>query len=187
MNRETEELSSRVAALERQLGESRDILAIYHALACYSRGLDWLDASLLDRAVFDDAEMDFGTYRGTGKDFKVQMLTFQRTVAPRRWHMTSCPQILLKGDSALVDSYILSCGANSVEPQAGSKLSAFYALYFDTFARRNGEWKILKRKYTLVSNAESPEPPPGKVLDRETPINRIGIAEISHPDYRSLL
>jgi len=60
-------LVQRIERLERELARHRDLIEIQDVLTRYSRALDWLDADMLSTVFFDDAEIDYGFFKGSGR------------------------------------------------------------------------------------------------------------------------
>lgn len=182
MDKEIEALRDRVAALDGVVTRNQAILDIHDVLARYSRALDWIDAEMLESVFFDDAEIEYGLFRGNGRDFKAFLIEFEKTVA-RRWHFTSQLKIQLDGDSAEVESYNFTVSSDRVAPGEGSGIMHFYGFYLDRLVRREGRWGIIYRKHLQVSGAALQE------ISAEGPfalLNQIGMADTSHPDYRKL-
>jgi hypothetical protein len=100
-------LLARIDRLERELARQRDLEAINDVLWRYARALDWLDDDLLATVFYDDAEIDYGFFRGNGRDFRTELMKLEHTIG-RRWHLSVQTKIDLDGDSAEVESYQLS-------------------------------------------------------------------------------
>lgn len=165
-------LEARVARLE----EERAIEAV---LANFARAMDWLDEALLDRVVFDDAEIDYGFFRGDGRGFKIAVMEMERGIG-RRWHFAAQVQIDLDGDRARASSYNLTLGVPAVDPDPPADFIAFAGYYFDRLERRDGRWGIVARKHVLLTAATMPELPPAGPF---AALNRIGAATTAHPDF----
>ncbi|NIP13320.1 MAG: hypothetical protein GWM88_00700 [Pseudomonadales bacterium] len=179
---EIEQLGAQVAALEEELARLKDLHAIEEVLARYSRALDWLDDAMLETVFYDDAEIDYGFFRGTGKDFKKSLMELEHGIG-RRWHFTSQIQIDLDGDSADVESYNLSLALPEVQPTDGGEYSVFFGFYKDRLVKRGGKWGIIARKHIQVSGAPLAE----VALEGDMGLlNQIGLTSPSHPDYRRL-
>lgn len=183
MTTNIETLEQRVRTLERELGRHQDILAIHDVLARYSRALDWIDPEMLEDVFFDDAEIDYGFFRGSGREFKPLLIDLQRSLG-RRWHFTSQVKIKLKGDEAEVESYNLAVASQDVEPKTGAQIMQFHSVYIDRLARRDGKWGITYRKPLVHSSAVVNEV---KIEGEFGQNNQIGTASPDHPDFRKLL
>src|SRR5262245_36372305 len=99
---ETSEIHERLRCLEREVAEPRTRRDIEDVLLRYSRALDWLDDAMLETVFFDDAEIDYGFFQGTGKEFKPLLMQVERTVG-RRWHFMAQIKVELDGDFAEVE------------------------------------------------------------------------------------
>lgn len=173
------EIMNELSELRTEIMRLRDIEAIRDVLSQYSRALDWLDEELLDSVFFDDAQVDYGFYRGNAKDFKPLVMNIERE-SGRRWHFTAQISIDLKGDLAEVESYNLSITAENVTSQEKSPLTHFAGYYHDRFERRQGRWAIARRKHLLVSGASLSEISMSGDMGA---LNHIGRADTNHPDY----
>lgn len=177
-----DDILARLEAVEAELAEQKDILAIYDLMARYSRALDWLDDDMLETVFYDDAEIDYGFFKGSGKDFKPVVMEIEYGT-PRRWHFTSQVKIDLHGDSADVDSYNLTLSLPAVEPAAGTPHAVYVGFYKDRLLKRGGKWGIIARKHLQWSGGTFPE----IAMDGDMAmLNHLGMAEKTHPDYRRL-
>lgn len=174
-------LTQRLDALERKLEALHDREQIADVLTRYSRAIDWLDEGVLDSVFYDDAEIDYGFFKGTGKDFKPLLIKMEQNVG-RRWHVTTQPLIDVQGDQAFVDSYNLTMTASEQAPTADAPLTLYIGFYKDRFLKRNGRWGIAARKHLKIINFVASEQPPGTT----SILNEIGAAAMGHPDYRRL-
>jgi hypothetical protein len=177
-----EATAARLAALEAEVSRLRDVQAIHDLLARYSRALDWLDDAMLDTVFYDDAEIDYGFFRGSGRDFKPRLMALEHSV-PRRWHFTSQVSIALDGDAAEVESYNLSLAVPRLEPQGGGEYAAFFGFYKDRMLKRGGRWGIIARKHLQVAGAPLAEMAMEGDMGQ---LNQIGRTGADHPDYRRL-
>lgn len=177
-----DDVLARLEAVEAELAEHRDILAIHDMLARYSRALDWLDDAMLETVFYNDAEIDYGFFKGSGKDFKPVLMELEHGIG-RRWHFTSQVKIDLQGDSADVESYNLSLSLPKVEPGDGEQYAVFFGFYKDRLLKRGGKWGIIARKHLQVAGAPLAE----ISIDGDMGLlNQIGQTLPSHPDYRRL-
>ncbi|MCZ8132377.1 MAG: nuclear transport factor 2 family protein [Steroidobacteraceae bacterium] len=177
--RELALLADRVAALEHEVGRHRDLAAIHEVLHRYARALDWLDDALLDTVFFDDAAIDYGFFRGSGREFRPLLMQVERTYG-RRWHFTSQVEIHLAGDRADVRSYNLSVASVPVSPVPPADLGMFYGWYVDRMEKREGRWGIAARKHLLLAGTSVRE----IALDGPMAVlNQVGEATPAHPDY----
>jgi hypothetical protein len=176
-------IAVRLLQTERDLADLRDLRAIENVLARYSRALDWLDDEVLNPIFFDDAEIDYGFFKGSGKDFKPVLMAVERSMG-RRWHFTSQVQILLEGSAAEVESYNFSVAATAESPGPASEVMHFYGKYVDRFEKRGGRWGIIRRKHLQIGAATIAETAMQGPL---AVLNQIGAATPRHSDYRRLI
>ena len=167
---------ARLAAVERELERQQDLRARY------SRALDWLDDAMLDTVFYDDAEIDYGFFQGSGREFKPVLMQIERSVG-RRWHFTAQSKIEIDGDIAEVASYNLSMAAEPVHSDPPADFDQFFGYYLDRLARRNGCWGIIRRKHLLLTASRIREERLAGPLGL---LNAIGPATPQHPDYRRL-
>ena len=175
-------ITTRIERLEREVAHHRDVLEIQDVLVRYSRALDWLDEEMLRTAFFDDAEIDYGFFRGSFHDFAPVLMQVERD-AGRRWHLTTQIKIHIEGDVAEVESYNMSVATAPVSSVPPADLSHFYGYYIDRLQRRNGRWGIVRRKHLLVGFETVRE------VALEGPLsvlNKIGPTSTGHADYRRL-
>lgn len=176
-------LLDRIATLEARLEELQSRQEIEALLGHYSRAIDWLDRELLERVFFDDAEVDYGFFKGTGKEFKPFLFDLERSFG-RRLHVASQIEIAMNGrNAAEVESRSLTIGAPDETPGESATLAMFHGLYLDRVERRDGRWGIARRSYVLLGGVNIPEMPLAGALES---LNRIGNASTASPLYRKL-
>ncbi len=180
MTENIQNLANRIKVLENELLRLSDIDQIRDTLTKYSRSLDWLDMPMLDEVIYDDAEIDYGFFKGNGKEFKPVLMNFERAT-PRRWHFTSQIKIDLQGNIAQAESYNLSLAATSEEIGKGAEIMHFCGYFHDLLERRNGKWGITKRKHILVSGAFLQEV---SMEGDFAALNQIGYADTRHQDFK---
>ncbi len=177
-----ESLAARLDAAECELAENRDLAAINDVLVRYSRALDWLDDELLDGVFYDDADIDYGFFKGSGKDFKPVLMAVERSVG-RRFHFTSQVKIELNGNVAEVESYNISLGIPQLATEPPSQVLQFFGLYADRLEKRGGKWGIARRKHHHITGLGHTEI---AMTGDFGALNKIGETSIHHPDYRRL-
>lgn len=176
-------MEDRLAALEARLQQVEDERAVARVLSDYSLALDWLDDDTLDRVFWDDADIDYGFFKGTGADFKPILMDFERSMG-RRWHFTSQVSMNLAGDVARCTGYNLSLSAASVSSENSDGLTGFFGYYNDTVTRREGRWAIAKRKHILVAGSQLSDI---AITGDLASLNTIGATGPDrHPDFASL-
>jgi hypothetical protein len=174
-------LQDRVRTLELQISRERDLRAVEYVLVRYSRALDWLDDKALEQVFWDDAEIDYGFFKGSGKEFRPVLMQVERSVG-RRFHFTSQVKIALTGDVAEVESYNISLACESVEA-SDKPILQFFGFYLDRIERREARWAIARRKHLHLAGSSIPEVAMGGPL---ASLNKIGETSTSHRDFRDL-
>ena len=88
------------------------------------------------------------------------------------------------GDShASVECYGLAVGINDRDgPMKGN---LYGGRYLDEFEKRDGEWRISKRKYIMDWTLPLPEQPDGSPRP-EFPLHMLDLTKSGHPEYRSM-
>ena len=176
------EILQRIGELEEKIAAAADKQAIHDVLNRYARALDWLDAERLDRVFFDDSEVDYGFFKGSGKEFKPLVMKIEESIG-RRWHHTSQVSIDLNGDTADVESYGVSYTSMDPEAIEGTKLGQYMGFYQDRFEKRDGKWGIAYRKYVMFSTVMLEE----TVLDGDLSVfHKIGNATMDSPHFRDI-
>lgn len=175
-------MEDRVAALEARLQQVEDEQAIARVLADYSLALDWLDDATLDTVFWDDAEIDYGFFKGTGAEFKPILMAYVKSTG-RRWHFTSQLRTKIDGSTARCTGYNLAVEAKSVSSEGSEGLTGFFGFYNDTLEKRDGRWAIARRKHILVAGTELADT---AITGALAALNTIGVAGRGHPDFASL-
>lgn len=175
-------LTDRVATLERELARRLDLEQIHDVLARYARALDWLDDALLDSVFYDDAEIDYGFFKGSGREFRPLLMQIEHSI-DKRWHLCAQTQIELAGDVAHVSSYHFSVSNMPGTPRPHTELMHAYGYYLDRMERRAGRWGIARRKHVAVGGTLIPDVGSGGMF---ATLNHLGIASPQHPDYRRM-
>jgi hypothetical protein len=178
-----EDLHTRLAIIESQLQQQRDLLEIHSVLTRYSLALDWLDDSILDTVFYNSAQIDYGFFVGSGRDFKPVLMSAMRGLG-RRFHYTGQVRAEIEGDTAEVESYNLSAAMADVSSGPQSEIVQFYGKYLDSFLKRNGKWGIIRRKHVMISSVRLPEVSAQNAFAQ---LNQIGLTGSGHPDYRPVL
>ena len=174
-------LQDRVRALELEISRQRDLRDVEDVLVRYSRALDWLDDKALEQVFWDDAEIDYGFFKGTGKEFRPVLMQVERSVG-RRFHFTSQVKIAMTADVAEVESYNISLACESLSA-SDKPIQQFFGFYLDRIERRGGRWAIARRKHLHLAGSWIPEVATSGPL---ASLNKIGETSTSHRDFRDL-
>lgn len=118
---------------------------IMNVLANHSRGVDRADPHMLGSAYHNDAEVDYGFYRGPAANF-VGILAGAMKAAPATLHRTSNCEIRVQDDCATSESYVI---AYVEEPETQRII---FGRYLDKLACRDRKWRLTHRTYVLDGN-----------------------------------
>ena len=139
--------------------------------------LDWLDESLLRTCYTNDADIDYGFYKGDVSGFYPVVMQIERATLHRS-HFLSHVAIQLRDDFAEVECYGIATSTfdNKV-------LNVFGGRYLNRFQRVDGDWLICKSNYILDYCYVTDMPPLGEEMEQLQ--TGIGL-DFSHPLYRAL-
>jgi hypothetical protein len=149
-------LLARIERLERELARRQDLDEIQAVLERYARAVDWLDEELLKTVFWDDADVDYGFFKGTGRDFRPVLMDVDRSI-DKRWHTAPNVAITLEGEVAHVASYQFSVSYVPGNPRPQTELMHAYGYYLDRMEKRNGRWGIARRKHVAVAGTMIPD------------------------------
>ncbi|MEC9359997.1 MAG: nuclear transport factor 2 family protein [Pseudomonadota bacterium] len=125
------------------LKDLQDRAAIRDVLERYCRGIDRLDADLVNGVYWDEALDNHGIYKGKGKEFAAFVIPLLREHCRATMHTLGQSMIEFDGSRAKAETYFVAyhCGLEEgrelIETSAGR--------YVDHFDERDGEWRILDR------------------------------------------
>lgn len=108
----------------------------------YMRGLDRLDIQLLRSVFFDDAELDYGFFKGGPDDF-VAMCHGALKDHEANQHLIGQINIELEGETAFGEVYFQAFHRVITDGQARDLVIA--GRYVDRYECRDGTWKIAFR------------------------------------------
>lgn len=172
-----------VADMDAALGALLDKQAIAEVIARYSRTLDWLDDEGQASCYWPDADIDYGFFTGKAEEFVPVVMAVERR-SDRRWHMLSGLAVkLLSSTRASTECYGIATAVRQADGVWNGNM--FGGRYLDEFEKRDGEWRIISRRYILewkrpLPDQHGPEPDPG------LPLPVIQVTEAGHPLYRPL-
>lgn len=162
--------------LEARLQLVLDRQEIEKVLATYCRAIDRCDLELLKTVYHPDGTDDHGSFSGNAHEFAEFIIPTLKTAILDGMHTVTHSLIEVDGDFATSESYYWAyqrCHGTeaAVVPYFGESYAArvkqaglidlyhdFYCggRYIDLFARREGQWKILRRKITNEWNDVRP-------------------------------
>lgn len=125
--------------------EIADRLAIQDVLNLHSRGLDRLDQHAIQCAYWPDAEVDYGSFKGSAHLFAELVVGALDAQYELTRHGLSNTLIKFVGDSAYSETsvhagHLLAGGESEI---------LFYGRYLDRLEKRDGQWKILHRQVVM--------------------------------------
>jgi len=131
-----------------QGSNTEDRAAIHDVLMRYFRGADRTDADLIRDCFHPDAEIDFGEF------FKGDLPAFVEYLpGPTGWgafartlHVTGNELIEVDGTTARAETYCVAYHEPPAEPGEAPPIMIVWLRYLDRFERRQGEWRILRRR-----------------------------------------
>jgi hypothetical protein len=119
--------------------------AIEEVLSCHSRGLDRLDAVLLASCYWQEAEVDYGTFKGSAQEFAAQVVPALEAQYQLTQHTLSNSIIVLGDDEARIESCVT---AFHLSKDAREDL-VYSGRYLDRCNRRQNQWKISHRQVVM--------------------------------------
>ena len=126
------------------LEEMADKLAIIEVIHTYARGVDRADAGILKSACWEDAELDYGGYKGPAHPFCDALPTGLKNFVNTQ-HQISNTLISLAGNKANVESYLT---AHHRRPD--NTEMTYIGRYLDRMEKRDGVWKISYRQIVMT-------------------------------------
>ncbi len=135
-------------SLQVGMQEAADERAIRHVLTRYARAIDRFDMDLLRTVYHSDAYDDHGGYKGDIEGF----IEYLKEVLPRfqsTQHFLGNIHVELDGDRAHSETYCQAWHRIAGDPETQAHDSVAGLRYVDLFERRNGEWRIARRKVVI--------------------------------------
>lgn len=134
-----------LAALQRAVAELQDYEALRAVLTGIARGTDRFDQALLAACIHADAKFDMGGANIiTGAAF-IDMLKPPAKPPQGRMHMLTNERIVLDGDAAWSETYVVSC--QQIEDNGAAQTRLRAGRYLDRFTRREGVWRLSERTF----------------------------------------
>jgi hypothetical protein len=129
----------------------RDRFDIIDAIHRYIRGIDRLDAPLLESAYHPDAIDDRGPFTGSPSEFVAWVFPHVGGAAGTA-HNISNITCEIDGDGAHTETYVTF----AVWSKDGKKVTMGGARYLDRLERRKGQWGIVRRETMMDYVFEAP-------------------------------
>lgn len=132
--------------LSARLQHLMDHEEIRQAMYAYARGVDRLDPALIVAAYHDDAFDHHGGWTATGGAGVAEKIVGRGRVGDVTASMHHIGNILidLKGDAADVEAYFIAY--HRLERDGKTFTRARAGRYLDRFERRDGRWRIARRR-----------------------------------------
>ena len=122
-----------------------DRLAIIDVLTLHCRGLDRLDPTVLRQCYWPEAEVDYGSYVGSARDFADLVTTALGESYELTRHVISNTLIDLQLPRAHSETYV---NADHLLAGAAQEM-CFGGRYLDLLEQRDGQWRILHRRVVM--------------------------------------
>ena len=119
--------------------------AISEVLAVHSRGLDRNDAGLLKCAYWPEAEVDYGSFKGSAHQFADLVGPALAAVYELTQHLLGQSVVAIQGSGATTETYVYARHLL----RGGSEELSFAGRYLDELELRRGQWKILHRRVVM--------------------------------------
>lgn len=160
--------------VETAIADLLDRQAIETKIKLYCRAIDRLDIDLLRSVYWPEATDDHGSFCGQAHEFSEFIMANLKQRVIDGMHAIMHSVIDLAGDQATAESYywayqLCPGGKEATTEFFGERYAAKHAdriddrhdffcggRYIDLFEKRDGEWKILKRKITNEWNTVRP-------------------------------
>ncbi|MGE0668384.1 MAG: nuclear transport factor 2 family protein [Sphingomonadales bacterium] len=128
------------------LNELADHHLIRQTLERYCRGIDRLDAGLIDSVYWEDSTDNHGIYVGPGPDFSAFIIPMLREAFERTMHVIGQSNIKVNGGRAAAETYFV---AYHTRHDGGTAIDVAAGRYADMLEKRGGEWKLLDRTVVM--------------------------------------
>ncbi|WP_301750459.1 nuclear transport factor 2 family protein [uncultured Erythrobacter sp.] len=125
-----------------RLALAADKLECAELVAKMARAIDRRDAALLASLFHPDATDDHGLFSGTATDFVAWVMPLLATMKQTQ-HVIGQSLIAVDGERAVGESYFIA--HHTLAGPDGDLFMVAAGRYLDTFERRAGVWKVLRR------------------------------------------
>ena len=127
------------------LDQIADQMAIHEVLNLHSRGLDRLDKGTILSAYWPEAEVDYGSFKGSAHLFAELVVAALGETYELTRHSLTNTLFHFSGPTARCES---SVKAGHLLLGAEEEL-LFYGRYLDTLEKRGTQWKIIHRQVVM--------------------------------------
>lgn len=118
---------------------------IEEVLLAYARANDRVDADLLHSCFWPESTHKHGRFDGKSVDFIGFALKILGTVKYTAHHISNV-SIQVDGDRAFSECYYFAHHRRPIKDGTGEEDAFFEGRYLDDFERRDGVWKIIRRR-----------------------------------------
>ena len=119
---------------------------ITERLLGYARGVDRLDADLVRASFHPGADLDYGEmFQGTGEGFADFILEVHPPMETHTHHLSNV-LVTVDGDRAHSEAYVVVRTRTRAADGTAHEMAA-HGRYVDEWDRRDGEWRISRRRY----------------------------------------
>jgi hypothetical protein len=122
-----------------------DRLAIQDVLFNHSRGLDRLDAVLIQASYWPDAEVDYGSYRGSAHSFAELVVAALAAQYELTQHTLGNTVFAFGAADACTESHVTARHLLL----GGEQEMVFSGRYLDRLEKRDGYWKLAHRQVVM--------------------------------------
>lgn len=116
--------------------------AIRNCIARLARGEDRRSAADIRSCWWPDATFDYGVHNGSFDAYLAWVVPGADAIKDTQ-HVIGQSHIELDGDTAKVETHVISY--HRIDMGAGDRDTCIGGRYLDTFARKDGEWRIADR------------------------------------------
>lgn len=168
--------------MQESLGDLLDHYRIRQTLERYARGIDRLDAALIDSVYWPDSTDDHGLYVGPGQGFSAFIVPLLRESYDCTTHFLGQSNIVVNGDRAASDTYFIAY--HNRREGAAVVVDVGAGRYADKLERRDDEWRISDRVVLMdwVETRHGLEQPALDLAEFRT--GRRDANDISYEPYR---
>lgn len=128
-----------------QLDELLSRAQISEVLMAYARGNDRVDEALLKSCFWSESTHKHGKFEGKSSDFINFALKILATVKYTAHHISNV-SIGINGHRAFSECYYFAHHRRDRKEGGGEEDAFFEGRYLDDFERRDGTWKIIRRR-----------------------------------------
>jgi len=116
---------------------------IRDVLSAYCQGSDRIDGERMAGVFHPDSWVDHAHNHGPGREFVAEALPAQVEYTSMAWHQMGQSHIVVEGDSAKAETYVLV--AIRFTQDKGGRFELMGGRFVDTLVRENGHWLIKTR------------------------------------------